>query len=61
MGRETRGTGSSAFSVADIDAVIETLTQCGVEVEPIRIDEYTAKRYPFFSDPDLLPLELYEQ
>jgi glyoxylase I family protein len=31
-----------------------------VAVEPIRIDEYTGKRFLFFADPDGLPLELYE-
>jgi glyoxylase I family protein len=31
-----------------------------VVVEPIRIDEYTGKYYTFFSDPDGLPLELYQ-
>ena len=32
----------------------------GVEVEPIRVDEFTGMRYTFFQDPDGLPLELYE-
>ena len=31
-----------------------------ISVEPIRIDEYTGKQYTFFSDPDGLPLELYQ-
>ena len=33
----------------------------GVSVEPIRIDEYTGKRFTFFADPDDLPLEFYER
>ena len=32
----------------------------GVDVEPIRVDEYTGRRFTFFADPDGLPLELYE-
>jgi glyoxylase I family protein len=31
-----------------------------INVEPIRIDEYTNKKFTFFNDPDGLPLELYE-
>ena len=29
--------------------------------EPIRTDEYTGKQFVFFSDPDGLPIELYEK
>ena len=29
--------------------------------EPLRTDEYTGKRFVFFSDPDGLPVELYER
>jgi catechol 2,3-dioxygenase-like lactoylglutathione lyase family enzyme len=32
----------------------------GVDVEPVRVDEFTNKRFTFFADPDGLPLELYE-
>lgn len=48
------------FAVKDIESVVLQLNQKGVETEPIRIDEYTHKRYVFFQDPDGLPLELYE-
>ena len=47
-----------AFEVDDIDVSIEKLKQKEVEVESIRIDEYTGKRFLFFSDPDGLPIEL---
>ena len=50
-----------AFDVADIDAAVAELTAHSIEVETIRIDEYTGKRFTFFADPDGLPLELYEQ
>lgn len=50
-----------AFRVASIEAAIEHLTDHHIAVEPIRIDEHTGKKFTFFSDPDGLPLELYEQ
>jgi glyoxylase I family protein len=49
-----------AFAVDDIDAAVQQLSLKGIETEPIRIDEYTNRRFTFFSDPDGLPLELYE-
>ena len=49
-----------AFSVADIDAAMAWLQGHGIEVEPVRVDEYTGRRFTFFKDPDGLPLELYE-
>ena len=32
----------------------------GVAVEPVRVDEYTGRRFTFFADPDGLPLEIYQ-
>jgi glyoxylase I family protein len=49
-----------AFAVSDIDAWVERLNSFGVPVEAMRVDEYTGQRFAFFSDPDQLPLELYE-
>lgn len=49
-----------AFKVVDLDAMIDYLQAYDVECEPIRIDEFTGKRFTFFKDPDQLPLELYE-
>lgn len=49
-----------AFTVTDINKVVAYLTERGIKVEPIRIDEYTGKAFTFFADPDGLPLELYE-
>ncbi len=49
-----------AFRVEDIDQALAHLASHGVEAEPIRVDEYTGKRFSFFADPDGLPLELYE-
>ncbi|MBV2147031.1 VOC family protein [Sphingobium sp. AS12] len=50
-----------AFTIANIDAEVARLDAAGVACEPIRIDEYTGQRFTFFTDPDGLPLELYEQ
>lgn len=49
-----------AFEVKDIDAAITHFQSKGVFCEPIRIDEFTGKRFTFFEDPDHLPIELYE-
>ena len=48
------------FRVEDIEQVVSYLNESGVQTQEIRVDEYTQKRYVFFSDPDGLPLELYE-
>lgn len=49
-----------AFYVDNIEEVIEELNLNGIATEPIRLDEYTEKKFTFFSDPDGLPLELHE-
>ena len=49
-----------AFVVSDIEQAIVHLKDRAIEVEPVRVDEYTGKRFTFFADPDGLPLELYE-
>lgn len=49
-----------AFEVEQLDAAVADLQQRGVEVEPIRVDDLTGKRFTFLKDPDDLPLELYE-
>ena len=45
----------------NIENEVEKLTQLNVTVEPIRVDEYTQKKFTFFEDPDGLPIELYEE
>ncbi|UNK51156.1 VOC family protein [Lysobacter sp. S4-A87] len=57
---EARGLRHLAFEVADVAAAAEELQAQGIAVEPIRIDEYTGRRFTFFADPDELPIELYE-
>lgn len=49
-----------AFSVDDIDSAVTHLAQHQIRCEPIRIDPYTERRFTFFTDPDGLPLELYQ-
>lgn len=49
-----------AFAVDDVDGWAAWLERAGITVEPIRVDEFTGRRFCFFSDPDGLPLELYE-
>ena len=57
---EAQGLRHLAFEVDDIEAEISGLNAVGIITEPIRIDEFTGKRFTFFADPDGLPLELYE-
>jgi len=57
---EATGLRHMAFEVSDIDEAIFHLNELDVTTEPIRVDEFTGKRFTFFTDPDGLPLELYE-
>lgn len=57
---ESCGLRHLAFRVDDLTAEMSRLKSFGIECEIIRIDEHTGKRFTFFSDPDGLPLELYE-
>ena len=56
---ESCGLRHLAFSVNNIQESVSALTAKGVELEPIRIDEFTNKQFTFFADPDGLPIELY--
>lgn len=57
---EAQGLRHLAFEVDDVAACKAALESQGVAVEPVRVDEYTQRRFVFFADPDGLPLELYE-
>jgi glyoxylase I family protein len=57
---EAQGLRHIAFAVDDVEACVARLQAHGVTCEPIRIDEYTGKRFTFFADPDDQPIELYE-
>lgn len=58
---EAAGLRHLAFQVDDLQATVAELNNKGIVTEPIRIDEYTGKRFTFFADPDDLPLEIYEK
>ncbi|MCR9942193.1 SMU1112c/YaeR family gloxylase I-like metalloprotein [Vibrio owensii] len=58
---EAQGLRHLAFLVDDVEQVKTYLESNDVEVEPIRIDEFTGKAFTFFQDPDGLPLEIYQK
>lgn len=57
---EACGARHIAFAVDDVAACKAELERNGLAVQDVRVDEYTGRRFVFFSDPDGLPLELYE-
>lgn len=57
---ESCGLRHLAFSVNNLDEAVANLKSKGIELESIRTDEFTQKRFTFFNDPDGLPIELYE-
>lgn len=57
---EAQGLRHLAFKVESVEQVAQQLSAKGIAIEPIRIDEYTGKKFTFFSDPDDLPLEIYQ-
>lgn len=58
---EARGLRHLAFEVENIAEAVQTLAEKGITCEEIRTDKLTKKRFTFFTDPDGLPLELYEK
>lgn len=58
---EAAGLRHLAFEVDDIDEAVEDLLGHGLDIEPIRMDPFTERRFTFFADPDGLPIELYER
>lgn len=57
---EAAGLRHIAFEVGDIESVVKTLQKKEIFVEPIRVDEFTGKKFTFMADPDGLPIEFYE-
>jgi glyoxylase I family protein len=49
-----------AFQVKDIEETVGQLATVNIDSEPIRIDEFTGKKFTFIADPDDLPIEFYE-
>ncbi|MGG7619561.1 SMU1112c/YaeR family gloxylase I-like metalloprotein [Bacillus coreaensis] len=58
---EATGLRHLAFEVNNIEATVGELKEKGIKVEQIRVDEFTMRKFTFFSDPDGLPIELYEK
>ena len=58
---EALGLRHLAFEVDDIEQASAELQAKNIPTDPIRIDEITGRKFFFFSDPDGLPLELYEK
>jgi glyoxylase I family protein len=58
---EAKGLRHLAFAVDDLDAAAAELKTKGIQVEAVRVDELTRKRFVFFTDPNGQPLELYER
>lgn len=49
-----------AFQVKNLEETVRQLATVDINSEPIRIDEFTGKRFTFIADPDGLPIEFYE-
>ena len=58
---EAKGLRHLAFAVQDLEASVKELLEKGIDVQGIRTDELTNKRFCFFNDPNGQPLELYER
>jgi len=58
---EAAGLRHLAFEVDNLDEAVVALQEHEVATEPIRVDEFTGKRFTFFADPDGLPIEFYER
>jgi glyoxylase I family protein len=58
---ESKGLRHLAFEVDDVGEWITNLRAKGVDVQDVRVDEFTNKKFTFFYDPNGQPLELYEE
>lgn len=58
---EAAGLRHLAFEVDDLNKMIVFLENHQIEVEPVRVDEITGKRFTFIADPDDLPIEFCER
>lgn len=57
---EAKGLRHLAIQTDNIEADIAYLSDQGIKVEELRVDEITNKKMVFFYDPDELPIELHE-
>ncbi|NUY82484.1 VOC family protein [Flavobacterium sp. MAH-1] len=58
---EAAGLRHLAFETDNLDETVRDLSSKNIASEPIRIDDFTGKRFTFISDPDGLPIEFYEK
>lgn len=58
---EARGLRHLAFEVENVEETAAELHRRGITTEAIRVDERTGRKFTFFTDPDELPLEIYER
>ena len=58
---ESKGLRHLAFAVDDVEKWIDFLRSKNVNVQDVRVDEITLKKFTFFYDPNGQPLELYEE
>jgi glyoxylase I family protein len=58
---EASGLRHLAFETDNVESVCNELIAKQIVCEPIRIDEFTKKRFFFTFDPDNLPIEFYEK
>lgn len=57
---EAAGLRHLAFRVDSVELVKTELEAMGIPCEPVRVDEFSNRKFTFFKDPDGLPLELHE-
>ena len=57
---EAKGLRHLAFAVDDVEAGAAFLKSKDVDIQEVRVDELTGKKFVFFLDPNGQPLELYE-
>jgi glyoxylase I family protein len=57
---EAKGLRHLAFAVENIEEAVNELLDKNINVQEIRVDELTNKKFCFFYDPNGQPLELYE-
>ncbi|MFY7732219.1 MAG: VOC family protein [Bacteroidia bacterium] len=58
---EASGLRHLAFEVNNLTEVVSKMNSLNIDIEPIRIDEFTNKKFTFIADPDGLPIEFYEK
>lgn len=58
---EAAGLRHIAFEVDNIEHAVSFLEEHHIQIEEVRVDPLTSRKFTFFADPDGLPIELYEK